>query len=50
MQSDRRLHFGLASARAAEKIQIRWPSGQVQELANVAADQILKVKEPGERK
>jgi enediyne biosynthesis protein E4 len=49
-QSDKRLHFGLGKASTVDKIEIRWPSGQRQELANVAADQILKVKEPGERK
>ncbi|MBI5384207.1 MAG: CRTAC1 family protein [Verrucomicrobia bacterium] len=47
MQSDKRLHFGLGKAAAADKIEIRWPSGQTQELANVKADQVLKIKEPG---
>lgn len=45
MQSDRRVHFGLGKAQTAEKIEIRWPSGKVQELLNVKADQIMKVKE-----
>lgn len=45
-QSDRRVHFGLGSATTVEQIEIRWPSGTVQTLSNVAADQILKVKEP----
>jgi hypothetical protein len=27
-------------------VEIRWPSGIVQELRNVAADRILKVREP----
>jgi hypothetical protein len=49
-QSDRRLHFGLDRAAMAERIEIRWPSGQTQTLTNVAANQILKVKEPGERR
>jgi enediyne biosynthesis protein E4 len=49
MQSDKRLHFGLGKAATIEKVEIRWPSGQVQELGNVRADQVLKVKEPGER-
>ncbi|MEO8593780.1 MAG: CRTAC1 family protein [Candidatus Solibacter sp.] len=39
------VHFGLGSARSAGAIEIRWPSGIVQELKNVAADQVLKVKE-----
>ncbi len=50
MQSDRRLHFGLGPATTVDRIEIQWPSQQVQELTNVKADQILKVKEPGERK
>ncbi len=40
------VHFGLADARVADEIEIRWPSGTVQTLKNVAADQILKAKEP----
>jgi len=50
MQSDRRLHFGLNKATTVDRIEIRWPSKQVQELKNVKVDQILKVREPGERK
>jgi len=50
MQSDRRLHFGLGNATTIERLEIRWPSRQVQELTNVKVDQILKVNEPGERK
>jgi enediyne biosynthesis protein E4 len=46
MQSDRRVHFGLGPAGTAEKVTIRWPSGITQELADVKADQILKVREP----
>jgi hypothetical protein len=48
MQGDRRLHFGLGKADLVERIQIRWPVGQTQELTNVKADQILKVKEPSQ--
>jgi hypothetical protein len=40
------VHFGLGEARVADEIEIRWPSGIVQTLKNVAADQILQVKEP----
>ena len=50
MQSDRRLHFGLGKAAEVDRIEITWPSRQVQALTNVKADQILKVVEPGERK
>lgn len=43
--NDARLHFGLGSKRTAT-VEIRWPSGAVQELQNVEADQVLVVKEP----
>lgn len=43
--SDKRVHFGLAQATAAN-VEIAWPSGQKQILQNVKADQILKVREP----
>ena len=49
-QGDRRLHFGLGKAATVDRIEIRWPSKQAQELTNVKVDQILKVREPGERK
>jgi hypothetical protein len=39
-------HFGLGDATRAETLQIRWPSGIVQELRNVSANQILTVTEP----
>jgi hypothetical protein len=42
---DKRLHFGLAAAREA-RVEIRWPSGRLQVLPKVAADQILTVREP----
>jgi len=45
--NDKRAHFGLGMANSADSIEIRWPSGIVQNLSNVAADQILKVDEPG---
>ena len=50
MQSDRRLHFGLGTATTLERVSIIWPSKQLQELTNVKVDQILKVREPGERR
>ncbi|MFZ0959420.1 MAG: CRTAC1 family protein [Terriglobia bacterium] len=39
-------HFGLGANKAADRVEIRWPSGITQELKNVPADQIVKVKEP----
>jgi enediyne biosynthesis protein E4 len=42
------LHFGLGRNTSADSVEIRWPSGIVQELKSVRADQIIKIKEPGE--
>jgi len=39
-QNDLRLHFGLGTAKKMESIEIRWPSGKVETLENVAADAI----------
>ena len=44
--SDKRAHFGLGTAKQAQSIEIRWPSGTVQTLRDVPADQILSVDEP----
>jgi len=45
--SDHRVHFGLGSEISAASIEVRWPSGVLQTLKKVRADQILKVEEPG---
>ncbi len=44
--SSRPMHFGLGANATAEAIEIRWPSGVVQELHNVQADHIVPVTEP----
>src|SRR5690606_11160313 len=44
--NDLRLHVGLGTARTATRVEIRWPSGQVQTLTNVAANQVLTITEP----
>lgn len=41
------VHFGLGPADSADLVEIRWPSGTVQELKSVAADRVVKVREPG---
>ena len=48
-QNDPRPHFGLGSHTEVDRLTIRWPSGTVQTLDHVKADQILAVTEPGER-
>jgi enediyne biosynthesis protein E4 len=45
-QNDPRIHFGLAKTAMVDKIEIKWPSGTVQVLENVKANQILYVEEP----
>jgi len=40
------VHFGLGQDAVADLVEIHWPSGTVQELKNVPAGQLLKVKEP----
>lgn len=44
--SDRRVHFGLGTETVIAELTIAWPSGKTQTLQNVAADQILTVREP----
>jgi hypothetical protein len=44
--NDKRAHFGLGTDSVVREIKIRWPSGIVQKLEQVKADQVLKVDEP----
>jgi len=43
------VHFGLGSDATAKVVEIRWPSGIVQTLRDVAGDRVLKVKEVTEK-
>jgi hypothetical protein len=43
--SDSRLHFGLGSDPIMKKIEVRWPSGLVQEFHDVKADAIYEITE-----
>jgi len=40
------VHFGLGANAKADVVEIRWPSGIVQLLKDVAADRVVVVKEP----
>jgi hypothetical protein len=42
--NDRRLHFGLGDATTAD-LTIRWPNGATEEVARVAADQLVVIRE-----
>jgi hypothetical protein len=46
-QNDPRVHFGLGKAAKAERVTIRWPDGTTKELADMPANQILKVTPDG---
>jgi enediyne biosynthesis protein E4 len=42
--NDRRLHFGLGTATSAD-LTIRWTNGATESIANVAADQLITIRE-----
>src|SRR5713226_7613539 len=44
--SDKRVHFGLGKDNVVQQIQVRWPSGVVQTLKDIRANQILQIDEP----
>ncbi len=44
--SDKRVHFGIGKESSVASIEIRWPSGIVQTLKNIPADQVLQIDEP----
>jgi len=44
-QNDLRVHFGLGKATKAQTIEARWPSGVVDTLNDVAAGQVVFIKE-----
>jgi hypothetical protein len=44
-QNDLRVHFGLGKADKVDLLEIRWPSGQVDTVKNIEANQLIYVKE-----
>jgi hypothetical protein len=44
-QNDLRLHFGMGDATMADRIEVRWPSGIVEEFGNIRVNQILRLEE-----
>ena len=44
-QNDLRVHFGLGKAEKVDLLEIRWPSGQIDTIKNVTANQLIYVKE-----
>ena len=45
-QNDPRLHIGLGNAARVDSLVVTWPSGRVQRLTEVEANQILHLTEP----
>src|SRR3989454_4913445 len=44
-QNDLRIHFGIGKAEKVEVLEIRWPSGQVDTIKDIKANQLIFVKE-----
>jgi len=45
-QGDPRMHFGLAKSENVDRIEVKWPSGKLQELTDVQPNQIITINEP----
>ena len=43
---DLRLHFGLGEATKVDRVLIRWPNGNTQELGGLDVDRVVTVREP----
>ena len=41
------LEFGIGTAAMVDEIRVRWPSGSIQVIEDVAADQVVEIEEPG---
>jgi enediyne biosynthesis protein E4 len=46
-QNDLRLHFGLEQAKQVDMVEIRWLSGQVDRIQNLAVNQLYVIQEGG---
>jgi pantothenate kinase len=46
-QNDLRLHFGLEHAKKVDMVEIRWLSGQVDQVKNLAVNQLHVIQEGG---
>jgi hypothetical protein len=43
--NDVRLHYGLGGSAAAERIEVRWPSGTIDVLRDVQGRRAVKIRE-----
>ena len=48
-QGSMRLHFGLGAATTIDKVEVRWPTGEKQLVANVPVDKLTKIIEGSTR-
>jgi hypothetical protein len=46
-QNDLRMHFGLDQAKTVEMVEIRWLSGQVDQLKSLEVNQLYVIQEGG---
>src|SRR5258706_4032143 len=44
-QNDLRAHFGLGTAARADRVEVVWPSGRMESVANISANQIVTIAE-----
>jgi hypothetical protein len=44
--TDKRVHFGLGRETEIRTLEVRWPSGRRQRLADVPVDRLIEVVEP----
>jgi hypothetical protein len=44
-QNDFRLHFGLGQAKQVDSLEVRWPSGLVEQFQNVEANNLVYIQE-----
>jgi hypothetical protein len=44
-QNDPRLHVGLGAGTIVDRVEIRWPSGRTEVVQNVAANQVIVIRE-----
>ena len=42
-----RWEFGIGTAVMVDEIEVRWPSGRIQVIEDVPADQVVEIEEPG---
>jgi hypothetical protein len=46
-QNDLRMHFGLDQAKKVDSVEIRWLSGQVDQIKNLDVNQLYVIQEGG---